>query len=839
MGRKILSFLIAFILLFSCASPVMAAENEAPHEHHCDCGTECLCDDCDTTCCCDDCDTEQPIEQEAPDTPEDEEAETSPPEQDLYTEQDSGEVELPHLDHGENMGDETPHTDHDENAEPVQAESGYFLLETRSGVSIVVFGTPDELPGPGISPFLVGSRPCVFLNCTNTVTVNSKYDYVCNSHKCAISGCSSPVYQINPNRCQLRTGITNPICQINVDGNLCGQPSVTSNSICCWYHHCPGCLGIGNGNATVCYYCQQCWVPGCPNYSTCTNECNTHCPHNCKTHHKTHSCMVCHDAKNCCSCNTCAHTCKTHHVNHCTTCHGAGSCCACNTCAHTCKTHHQNHCVTCHAAPCVCFPADPTINVRAWNSADNSVAVDISSARATEIELYTSGGVKFAAISGTGGTHIFRYNAAQNNGGYYVRVKNAAGYNSGSFPFQVSALDIAAPGITGNAVQPANEIWAAAKTLTVTATDQTNALFSLRYEDGSPVPNCPDKEGTAGGSGFGASWTITEHIPDAKTFLIIAADRWGHSSETTVVVSGIDNEKPSKPVLSLDDNGGWHNEDITVIISGSGAASGIKHYEYRVDGGAWQTGSTILVTGEGVHEVEAKAVGGSGLESDIESVTVKIDLTKPTATFALSPEDWTTENVTITLYPADEGGSGLASVTLPNGDKALDLANIHFPVSQNGDYIFTVTDNAGNSTDIVVPVGNIAMLDVTVTLNVPFVISPDDDRLYSGGITFQNYSNVPVSLTLERMTAYGNAPRLVGRDEKAWKSLSVPDTKKYIALGLAGNGVDFWLDAHPHPLGTIAKGGAASYSMQGRFGFAWEQAEQFVYGMAVKVAIAA
>lgn len=480
--------------------------------------------------------------------------------------------------------------------------------------------------------------------------------------------------------------------------------------------------------------------------------------------------------------------------------------------------------------------------MQAWNSTDNSIAVNISSARATEIELYTASSVKFATLGGTSGTYIFRYNASQNNGSYYVRVKSAKGYNSGSFPFQVSGLDLSPPEITRKALQPVNEVWTTEKTLTVTAADQTNAYFSLRYADGSTVPGCPDKEGNSNGSGYTATWTITEQLTSAKTFRIIATDRWGHTSETTVTVSGIDSKKPSKPSVSLSDSDGWQNKDVIVTISGGSADSGISYYQYRINSGTWQTGNMVRLTDEGVHTVEAKAVSRSGMESDIVSETVKIDKTKPTASYTLSSEDWTTEPVAITLTLADSGGSGLASVTLSDGKIVNDFANIQFTVTQNGDYPFTVTDNAGNSTILLVTVSNIAILDVTVTLNAPFVISPDSDRLYAGDISFQNHSNVPVSLTLQRATAYGNAPELIGKDDKVWKSLSVTDTRKYLALGFTGNGVNFWLDAQsknsPHSLGTIAKGGSASYSMQGRFGYAWEQTESFLYGITIKVEIA-
>jgi hypothetical protein len=133
----------------------------------------------------------------------------------------------------------------EEETEPVQPEAPpeepeapeYFLLETRSGAAIVVFGAPVEPSEPIITPFLVGSRPCAFHECSNTVTVHTKYDFVCDAHKCSVSGCSSPLYYQNPNKCQVHAGLTNIICQIympeNPDG-LCGKPSVGNGAICCW-----------------------------------------------------------------------------------------------------------------------------------------------------------------------------------------------------------------------------------------------------------------------------------------------------------------------------------------------------------------------------------------------------------------------------------------------------------------------------------------------------------------------------------------------------------------------------------------------------------------------------
>ena len=744
MARKAVSLILLIILMLSTMTTAFAAENTPVQEAH------------------DHDETEPHTEEGISETTE------------------NAEVEPPSSD-GEVAGDtpaEEPLTE--------QEAPDYSVLKTWSGIGLAVFGPPVEVPEPGIRPFLVGSRPCLFEGCPNSVVVTSKYCFVCNAHKCSVAGCPWVLYYSNPNRCQVHAGITNITCQVVEPEKyvgLCGKPSVGNGSPCCQEHHCPGCFGIGSGNGTLCDLCKQCWVPGCPNPSTCTNECNTHCPH-------------------------------------------------------TCKTHHQNHCTSCHADPCICYPADPAISVKSWNSSDNSVVVEISSARATQIELYTAAGVKFATISGASGTYTFRYNATQNNGSYYIRTKNAKGYNSGSFPFSISALDLAAPIISDKTVQPDNSTWATSKTITVTASDKTNVTFSLRYSDGSAVPNCPDQAGTISGSTFTAAWTLTEQITAAKTLRIIASDKWGYSSETVITVSGIDGIKPTKPAVLLSNGDGWHKEPVSVTISGSSAGSGISYYQYRIDGGGWLTGSSVQVSSEGIHTVEAKAISGAGLESDVVSVTVKIDKTSPTASYTLSPEGWTTEAAAISLTPSDSGGSSLASLTLPDGQTVYDFSMVQYIASQNGEYCFTLIDNAGNSAAIVVPVKNIAILDVTVTLNVPFVISPDDGRLYASPIAFQNNSNVPVMLTLQDMTAYGNAPELVARDAKAWETLTAAETKRYLALGFIGNGVDSWFDGQAYSLGVIEKGSTVSYAMQGRFGFAWEQAASFLYGMTVKVNIA-
>ncbi|MEG0944774.1 MAG: hypothetical protein RSF86_14195, partial [Angelakisella sp.] len=377
--------------------------------------------------------------------------------------------------------------------------------------------------------------------------------------------------------------------------------------------------------------------------------------------------------------------------------------------------------------------------------------MSISSTRATQIEIYSAENQLVTGIGGASGSYVFRYNAAHNNGGYYVRVKNASGYNPTSFPFAVSTLDRTAPNAHTVSLSPSG--WASSKTLTVTAADQTNVHFALQYANGTTVPYCVEKEGAAAGGKFTASWEITEQIISAKDFRLVTTDRWGYSSSYDFTINQIDTVKPSRPTITKSTEKEWHNGVVSLVIDGGFAPSGIAGYEYRVNDSTWQSGDSFSLSAQGEYTVEARAISNAGLISDNASAMVKIDTTKPSGTFTLShdAEKWTTDAVTIRFTPSDTGGSGIFGVNLPNGQAEARADDISYTVSQNGSYAFTVTDNAGNVNTIIVPVEFIAMLDVTVTLNTPFVILPDEDKVYGGDIRFANHSNVPVRISMEGM----------------------------------------------------------------------------------------
>ena len=76
-------------------------------------------------------------------------------------------------------------------------------------------------------------------------------------------------------------------------------------------------------------------------------------------------------------------------------------------------------------------------------------------------------------------------------------------------------------------------------------------------------------------------------------------------------------------------------------VTATDALSGVAEVQVRADGGTWQSSSSastaISLGAEGVHTVEHRAVDVADNQSATGSIVVRIDLTKPWTTAAISP----------------------------------------------------------------------------------------------------------------------------------------------------------------------------------------------------------
>ena len=162
--------------------------------------------------------------------------------------------------------------------------------------------------------------------------------------------------------------------------------------------------------------------------------------------------------------------------------------------------------------------------------------------------------------------------------------------------------------------------------LTCTATDATSGLDRIEYRaDGGAWG------GSASASGEGV------HTLECRAFDV--AGNSGTASRT-VRIDG------TPPTISPAESGpagagGWYTGAVTASATASDALSGLDRLEHRVDGGAWQAGGSVVVSGDGVHTVEWRATDVAG-NTFTTTRTVRIDTVPPSSAFTDPPEGSTT-----------------------------------------------------------------------------------------------------------------------------------------------------------------------------------------------------
>ena len=140
----------------------------------------------------------------------------------------------------------------------------------------------------------------------------------------------------------------------------------------------------------------------------------------------------------------------------------------------------------------------------------------------------------------------------------------------------------------------------------------------------------------------------------------------------------IDTRVPVTTETGLDD-GAWHNTPVTVDFMAADQnmpdASGVDYTEYRVDGGSWTEGDSVVIpapaggANDGKHTVEYRSVDNAVAPNvePIQSGEVWIDTTAPvTTTDHLDAfyADWHSVPVTVTLSATD------TNPNVPHTDRA-------------------------------------------------------------------------------------------------------------------------------------------------------------------------
>lgn len=229
-----------------------------------------------------------------------------------------------------------------------------------------------------------------------------------------------------------------------------------------------------------------------------------------------------------------------------------------------------------------------------------------------------------------------------------------------------------------------------------------------------------DHNGDSGDSGVekleysldeGETWAVYDspvEITAEASFTVQAraVDNAGNISEIATDDGAIiDKQDPNEPVIVLNPNSSWTNENVSVTITaGDNGLAGLESIEYELSGAVTQgktlytADETIEITTPGVIVLTAYATDKAGNVSEA-SKTIRIDKTQPSGSFSLNEALPAVNRVTITITCSDEGGSGVESVTLPDGS-TIEESIASYEIESGGTYNFEIKDLAGNSATI-------------------------------------------------------------------------------------------------------------------------------------------
>lgn len=190
------------------------------------------------------------------------------------------------------------------------------------------------------------------------------------------------------------------------------------------------------------------------------------------------------------------------------------------------------------------------------------------------------------------------------------------------------------------------------------------------------------------------------------TYSFVITDNAGNSQTVSGTVSKMDTTKPNTLKINNVPSSDWMNTDYTpnIDVTSDGISSGIKEIDYRLidvatgkvtkDWSKYTKGQTVI-SDEGITKMEIKAITNSGTESDISTLTAKIDKTKPVLTVSnITPNNSLKTGLDYRIDSSD-ALSGLVSVDLPNGTQLTKFPT-DIAINKSGDFKVTAKDNAGN-----------------------------------------------------------------------------------------------------------------------------------------------
>ena len=290
-------------------------------------------------------------------------------------------------------------------------------------------------------------------------------------------------------------------------------------------------------------------------------------------------------------------------------------------------------------------------------------------------------------------------------------------------------------------------------------------------------------------------------------------------AEQSITYTNIDSVKP---VVAIDSGSyvsdTWSKDHVTLSVSNTAANLGTTTFQYKVDGGDWQTYTDSITISEETAGTTYtfKAVSASGVESDQASITVKLDKTAPDGDIKIQENSvkqllnqitfglFFNENVDVTISGTD-ALSGVASIQFYRSQDILTQEKVE-DISDWQDYTSItetavdaekfvyyarITDQAGNATIV-------GSDGVVFDLTAPAITG-----VTNGGTYYTTQSVTVADANLATVTVNG-----VADHETLTLAGNVAQTYTIVATDKAGNSTTLTVTMKPiaslaHPIKGI------------------------------------
>ena len=368
-------------------------------------------------------------------------------------------------------------------------------------------------------------------------------------------------------------------------------------------------------------------------------------------------------------------------------------------------------------------------------------------------------------LTGSGSSYTL---TVTENGTYTVTAEDSKGSRT--------QVQIPVEAIKGN-VAPT----IAAEQPQINATSATIRV-TVHNNGGTEITSVTDQNLNAAALQADGSYLLT--VTEDGSYTITATNKAGKFAYTTVVVSGIDRTPPvvEQPTVS-------YNENMTsaqiVLKANDGNGSGIAKVTASGVEMSLSEGNYILnVTQNGEYAIVVTDKAGNQAQAQ---VTVNgIDKTNPDIRQTSDNNGWKQKHE-VTFAVTDEG-SGISSVQVTKDGKTITHSEgngYRFTAEENGSYLITATDKAGNSATKTV---EIKTVDQTAPTVVPQLKNGDkainpyngkDASIYQGG----KVTGYTVSVPQEATAASPLSVQVKTDKQTEFKTLSKDNMKIVLTEG--------------------------------------------------------